>query len=148
MTYAQVATTIPEFGETEEIKFTIRGEEFSCPPELPVFILVDFALNYDQVSAEQFSEKTKDMLAAMFTMVLTEESGERFVAHLSDRTRPIGIKSMQRSIEYILEKYGMRPTPPSDGSSTSGAIPESGPNSTANAPDPESTYAELALAGS
>jgi hypothetical protein len=76
------------------------------------------------------------MFRELFAKVLLPESLDRLLARLSDMQRPIEVDQLPQVIEYLLGRYGMRPTEESSDSSTGSANPDGGTRPEAASPSP------------
>jgi hypothetical protein len=129
------------------VRLEIDGEGFEGPPDLPAIAGLRFLAAVDRWQ-EAGPEETVAMLPELFGHVLLPESLERFVARLDDQARPISLKQLPQVIAYLFTRYGMRPTPPSSGSSTGPGTPAAGPSSTAAPPSPGPTSSSSPSPGS
>lgn len=134
----------------KRIRFRVDPDTFECVPELPVMNLLDFAAMNEKISEARSSDVdgAKKMFHDMFDLVLIDEDVPRFLARLADKRNPIGIEQMQDIINHVMEKYGMRPTEPSDSSPDGSQIPDGGPSSTESSSAAESTSNVLQYPGS
>lgn len=103
------------------LKFRVDGDVFEAAPD----IAAELAMRFSDQAAKIDDENTNadeqiEVIHALFRMVLFPESADRFIARLSDPTRPIGNGKAQRIIAWLWEEYGLRPTE-SDSTSLSGS---------------------------
>jgi len=108
-------------------QFDIDGEVFNCATELPAGaakLLAQMA-NTDNVSRML-------LIGDFLDMVLLPDDAARFAVRLKDPVHPISLDLYGSIIEWMLEEYGMRPTPPSNSSVSSPT--NDGMNSTVGAP--------------
>lgn len=125
----------------KRLNFTIDGEEFEAAPGLPGDIYAEFVTIYSSTGETETYQEQHDALKRALSLVLLDESYERFQARLRDKTRPIDDDQMSDVVIWLLGEYGNRPTQPSQPSSDGPASPESGTSSTENTPPAESTSA-------
>jgi hypothetical protein len=127
---------IPDFGrQRKRVRFKVDGEVFEAAPGLPVEQAMEFAVMADQWRAEE-PEQAMRMFRELFAKVLLPESLDRLLARLSDMQRPIEVDQLPQVIEYLLGRYGMRPTEESSDSSTGSANPDGGTRPEAASPSP------------
>ena len=151
MTTIQVPTEdeVADFSRpVRRIAFRIAPDTFDCVVDLPVMNLIDFAEMADKITDTPLSQELKDLFEAMFQLILTDESAQLFLARLHDKQNPIGMEPVQQLVPWVMEKYGMRPTEPSDSSSDGQPSPGPGLNSTANVAPTVSTSESFLSIGS
>jgi hypothetical protein len=120
----------------KSLKFRVDGDLFEAAPDIPAELAIRFA---DQAAKLDEDDATSDdqvaVMHSLFEMVLFPESAERFIARLSDTTRPIGNGKVGRITRWLFEEYGMRPTD-TDSSSSSGSVnPDAGTSLTVTTSD-------------
>lgn len=121
---------IPDFSESHDrVLFRIDADVFEATRTPPGKVLARFAGRFANVEGLS-PEKQLDVYADALGMILLPESNGRFQKRLDDLENPISLEQSGRVIEYLLEKYGLRPTEPSSDSSTGPASPASGTSST------------------
>lgn len=98
-------------------KFRIDGDVFEAIRELPALTAMEFGQYANTLDGSNDLKEQGEAVERMFRMVLTKESGELFISRLSDVDNPIGAKQMNGIMMWLMEKYGFRPTAPSEGSS-------------------------------
>jgi hypothetical protein len=130
------------------IRFRMEGDIFEAASALPVLTILDFAEAADQIGDQAEISEARALFQRMFQMVLVPESAERFIARLEDAGNPIDLDQVMKAVDYVMEKYGMRPPQPSGSSSDGSATQPSGPNSTANAQPTAPTSDALPSTGS
>lgn len=118
------------------ITFRIDGDVFTAMPALPALTLIEFADTGERMWDGGEEDRSK-LFAKLFRMCLTDESAERFVDRLTDRTNPIDINQVNDVVDYLMERYGLRPTVPSGSSSAGSDSPDAGTRLTV--PTPVST---------
>lgn len=98
----------------------IAPDDFKCYPEIPLDAMMDIA---------QFAkEKEKDnsnpiekfqQLLKLFEAVMYPEDYERFISRTKRGTKekpnphPIGLQHVMNMLPWVMEVYGLRPTPES-----------------------------------
>jgi hypothetical protein len=117
------------------------GEVFQAPPSLGPRQLVQLAKGAKDLTTLVTAGDVEALLKGLdqlFTDILDDESGPRFVARLSSKDKPVDLKRQIIPILYrLMEAYGLRPTEPSKDSSTTPA--DTGTASTDGVPPAEST---------
>lgn len=81
-------------------------------------------------------------------LVLFPEHRDRFHQRLLDLHHPIDHRLLFRTLQRLLEEWGLRPTGPSGDSSDGSSPPDAGTNSTAAPPSPAATSAASPSTGS
>lgn len=102
---------------TKPHKFRIDGDTFEAIRELPALTAMEFGQYANTLDGSNDLKEQAEAVTRMFRMVLTKESGELFISRLSDVDNPIGAKQMNGIMMWLMEKYGFRPTAPSEDSS-------------------------------
>lgn len=102
---------------SKSLKIRIDGDTFTAIRELPALTAMEFGQYANTLDSSDDLKAQGNAIERMFRMVLTSESGERFIARLSDVDNPIGAKQMNSIMMFLMEKYGFRPTEPSEDSS-------------------------------
>lgn len=115
--------------------------------DLPAMLLVEFAAAMDAASEAEVA-KQPEIFADLFRLILNDESITVFLARMRDRDNPISLTQVTDILPWLMEKYGMRPTGPSESSSDGSAPPASGTSSTASSPATASTSADSTPTGS
>lgn len=92
--------------------------------------------------------EARRLLAEIMGIILRPESAALFMARFADRERPIELEQAMEVLNTAMERYGMVPTPPPDGSATGSANPGGGNFSTATVPDAASIPAGSPPTGS
>lgn len=110
------------------VEFTVDGDVFSAPGDLPVLTLIEFAERAS--GAGGASTLTQDVLVGLFELILYPTSAEQFIARMRDSERPIGLEQVMEIIPWLLEQYGLRPTEESKDSSAGSDNPGVGRSST------------------
>lgn len=109
--------------------FKVHGVHYWCLPDIPLDSLAELsAINEDEDSTTaQKSVKMMEFLASC----LAEHSATVFLENTQKGSQtPIGVKTIQQLVPWMMEQYGLRPTQESsessdgstddDGSSTGG----------------------------
>jgi hypothetical protein len=120
--------------ERRKIRFKIDGDVFYCVPDLPILVLIDFASMADKLDETAMDDKMRSLFVNMFNLVLVDESAERFIARMGDKSNPISMEQINEIMPWVMERYGLRPTEPSGSSSAGSPTLASGPSSTVNVP--------------
>lgn len=120
------ATPVKDFSrKRERLVFRIDDDIFEAATALPGKTLARFAARFADVENIPI-DKQLDAFADALGMVLLPESNSRFQKRLDDLENPIELEQASDVIQWLLEKYGLRPTEPSSDSSTGPASPASG----------------------
>lgn len=115
------------------IKFRVDDDVFEAAPDIPAELALDYAEKAEQLAGSDSTYETqKEVIHALFRMVLFPESADRFIARLSDRRNPIGQAKIARITKWLFEEYGLRPTEPDSASFTGSASLDAGTSSTAS----------------
>jgi hypothetical protein len=128
---------IADFSFSPEPKrFRINDDVFECAPELPLGTFAKIAgMKLDRAS---LTELGIEPMLQFFDELFIGDSSERFRGRVHDKTRPIGMRHIQKIMPWLLEVYGLRPTEPSEHFSPS---PESaGTTSTGGVSSEESIH--------
>lgn len=132
--------------EKPPIKFKIKKspnsdqyDVFEGLSDLPATLLVEFAGLSEKITESSLTDQPK-IFNALFELILTEESSQRFIERMSSKTEPIGINQINEILSWVMDQYGFgRPMEPSLDSSTGSESQDGGKSSMENAPLPEST---------
>ena len=117
-------------------------DTFEGVPGLPALALVSFSGLVDQQNDKMTIDEQVKFFIDLFGMILVEDSAARFVARMSNRDDPVEMDQVNAIMPWVMEQYGMRPTLPSEPSSSGSASPDDGKTSTADAP-PEVSTSEI-----
>jgi len=113
------------------LKFRIDEDVFEAAPDIAAELALEYADKVERLSGEDATnEQQKEIIHALFRMVLFPESAERFIARLSDQQRPIGQVKIGRITRWLFEEYGLRPTASDSASSTGSESQDAGTSST------------------
>jgi hypothetical protein len=103
------------------LPFRVDGDVFEAAPDVAAELAIEFMDLSSRLEDDKATvEDQIAVLHGMFRMVLFPESAERFIARLSDPTKPIGYEKVNRIVKWLFETYGLRPTE-SDSLSSSGS---------------------------
>lgn len=123
-------TTIRDFTEQHErLVFRIDDDVFEAARALPGKVLARFAARFADIE-NTAPDKAMDAITDALGLVLLPESNALFQKRLDDVANPISLDQAGRVIEWLMERYGQRPTEPSSPSATGSSSPESGMSST------------------
>lgn len=101
----------------KHFKFRIDGDVFEAIGELPALTAMEFGQYANTLDTSSDLAAQGKAIEAMFRMVLVSQSAELFINRLTDTNNPIGARQMNSIMMWMMEKYGFRPTAPSEGSS-------------------------------
>src|SRR6478752_969803 len=103
--------------DTEERDFTRRvnvrfrldhtsGEPdyFDGVPGLPALSLMEFASIMDTIEQSK-NPNDPELFVNMIKLTLADESADRFIARMHDKTDPIGIDQIMEIMPWLMEKY-------------------------------------------
>lgn len=120
----------------KRIQFKIDDDVFEAASAIPAEVLMDFAAQFAGMDPENAPvDKQLEAFRSVLSLVLLEESLDRFNARLRDRSNPIDIEQIEEIITWLFAEYGLRPTELSSGSSAGPSGPVSGMDSMANTAD-------------
>lgn len=123
---------------TEPVRFAVDRDVFEATPDIPAATMFRLAGMRSDLQGED-REQQWETMESVFRELLTDESFSLLKERLRSRDRPIGLKTMNEIIEWLMgEAYGVRPTGPSP-SSTEQSAATGGPTSTAGAQPEQST---------
>ena len=125
------------------------GEVFEAPPALgpgQLVELVDVLKTMGSLAGgatdPESARAAIQSIGRVFSELLDEETGPKFVALLTDRKKPVDLKrQLMPILQWLLEEYGLRPTTASPASSNTSTPTDAGTNSTDGPPLEESTPA-------
>lgn len=132
---------LPDFSKPRtRVAFKIDNDVFEAPPAIPAMVLMDYAKRFNTADAEKLDpEEQLKIMLDLLSVILKAPSYERFVERLSSKEEPIELDQVQTSIEYLMGKYGMRPTQPPSISSPGPVDQAGGTSLTGNTPVAVST---------
>lgn len=119
---------VRDFTHRIKVRFRIDDDVFNGVPGIPAFNLMEFGVLFDGLSEREIM-KQPDTFARMIDLVLTDESAALFKSRMADKVNPISLPQIQDVLPYLMERYGLRPTPPSAGSSDGSENPADGTSS-------------------
>lgn len=97
--------------------FRIGKDVFELPPEIPLGNIARVMTLARSMRSED-PEQLVENLLGFFDQVLLDEDAAVFRKRAQDKTNPIGFRQVMKLIPWVLEVYGLRPTPASSNSST------------------------------
>lgn len=140
MTATHEDTELKDFSSrAKPVRFRVDDDVFEAPAVIPAQVMLDFVSNFNTLGESADQDAQVNAMTAMIDMVLMPESAGRFKQRMGDRDNPIGLDQIQDILPWLMERYGMRPTEPSDTSSDGQADRETGTDSTATTHEPAST---------
>jgi len=96
---------------TAPVRFRIGADEFQARPMISAQRMVQLAEMGEKIDAAEGMVKLS-IFTEVFELALYPESLERFRARLYDDDNPIGMGQVGQVIEWLIEQYAGRPTPP------------------------------------
>jgi hypothetical protein len=124
------------------IPFRVDEDVFEAAPGIAAELALDYGDKVDRLTsgdADTSADDQREIIHALFRMVLFPESAERFIARLSDQRNPIGHHQIIRITQWLFEEYGLRPTESDTASSTGSESQDAGTSSTVTTPGVVST---------
>lgn len=126
----ETATPVKDFSrKRERLVFRIDEDIFEAATALPGNVLAQFATRFSNIESIPLDQQLK-VFADALGLVLLPESNGRFQKRLDDLENPIELEQASDVIQWLLERYGLRPTEPSSDSSTGPQSPAPGTSST------------------
>lgn len=113
-------TEIKDFSRPiEPHPFRINEDIFSIIPSIPLGLVSDVMSAVRNVRTDGTNDLKgqMDALEVVFKILLTDDCVDKFVARLSSKLAPIDQHQLMDIVTWALEKYGLRPTQPSETSS-------------------------------
>lgn len=119
----------------KSIKFKVDDDIFEAVPDIAAELAMEYADKLEQMT--QFDPedegkleigKQKEIVYSTLRLVLFPESADRFIDRLKDQLNPIGQKRFGEITQWLLEKYGLRPTESDSASSPGSESQDSGTN--------------------
>lgn len=101
----------------KRIKFRIDDDTFEAISDLPALTAMEFGQYANTLDTSSDLKEQAKALETMFRLVLTKKSAETFIDRLTNVDKPIGARQMNSITMWLMEKYGFRPTVPSEASS-------------------------------
>ena len=117
------------------IEFKIDDDVFRCHPRLPAQVMIDFAVQAEQMGDSPTSEQGVQAMLDVLKATLIPDHYRRFSERMSDVDNPIELPQVSEIVPWIMEEYGLRPTEPSGQSSDGPSVPERGMSSMENTSD-------------
>jgi len=134
---------IPDFTPPPGPRFRIYGEVYEGVREIGADTIIEVMASVQNLEGEPGDQVR--LIKEIMTTVLVAESAQRFVANMSNRVEPIGLRTLTTTLNWLIEQYTGRPTEPGSDSSPGSESPESGTSSTATTSDEESTSSDYRL---
>lgn len=95
--------------QTKPITFELDEETFTCRPEIPGTLLLEYA---EMIGQDNVSVSAKVVLD-FFKAVMRDEEHARFRKFTDSPDNPVNIQVLGEIVEYLLGEYAQRPTQPS-----------------------------------
>lgn len=118
--------TLPSDGES--LKFRIGADIFDAVSTIPLGLLPDVVSTGANL-ADGSQDKIEKVLN-IFDVLLWDESAAKLRERIRDKKNPISDKHILPIVHWLLEQYGLRPTQPSDTSSSSSDVTDGSTTST------------------
>lgn len=99
----------------EPVTFRIAPDTFECWPEIPLDSLIELSTLSTMTDRKAQMDAVKDLIDA----VMSPEQAAVFRRRCRPGTKeepntsPIGVRHIQDLLPWLMEAYGLRPTPPS-----------------------------------
>lgn len=120
-----------DFSATRKvIRFRVDEDVFEAAPSIAADLALEYAELAETLTEGASMSKQRDVIHALFRMVLLPESADRFINRLSDQRNPIGHDQITRITQWLFEEYGLRPTEAGSASSTGSVNRDAGTSST------------------
>jgi hypothetical protein len=136
------------------LKFRVDDDVFEAPPDIAAELALQFADEAERLGVGDDGDERPSVASQVqvmhnvIKMILLPDSAERFIARLRDPAHPIGVEVFQEVTEYLLERYGLRPTESDSPSSSGSDNLATGTNSKVSALDEASNFASSATTAS
>lgn len=127
----------------EPKRFKINDDVFEAAPALPLGLASQLS-KFKDIAAEGASDK----LLEFFDEILFDQSAERFRERANSKTEPLPMTLLMPIINWLLEEYGLRPTQPSEISSSTSESEDGSTTSTDGASAEASTGPDSSSQGS
>jgi hypothetical protein len=101
----------------KNFKFRLDGDVFEAISDLPALTAMEFGQYANTLDTSSDLGEQAKAVETMFRLVLTKQSADLFISRLSNVDNPIGARAMNSVMMWLMEKYGFRPTAPSEVSS-------------------------------
>lgn len=115
----------------DPVRFKIHDDVFEGVEELPTGKGLHFIALMEKMDPASVEDHAK-VIEEMVRLVLVPESAQLMLDRLDGKGKAIGLKTFTDVLQWLMEKYGLRPTELSSDSSPGQNTPESGMNSTEN----------------
>lgn len=112
----------------KNIKFKIDDDIFEATRELPGLAGIEVAAYANQLdqSNGMDPDAIKELVTKIYRLVLLPASAELLLNRLADQTNPVGVETMTNVMQWLIGRYGLRPTVPSGSSADGSSNPETG----------------------
>ena len=117
--------------QSKQIKFTVGEQEYEAVPALGLGLAVEMS-NIGKTFAGGEGLERVEALWEFFGGILQGDGADRLKQQAHSKIDPLDIKQLMDIMNWLLEVYGLRPTQPSNDSSTGSS--DDGKSSTAGAP--------------
>jgi hypothetical protein len=135
---------IPDFTPPRGPRFRVYAEVYEGVREIGADVILEMMAqiqDLDEVPVSRQLEIIKEVMGGL----LVADSATRFVANMSNRQDPIGLQTLQKAVNWLMEQYLKRPTEPDSGSSPGSESRESGTSSTETTLVEELTFSDYRL---
>lgn len=96
----------------EPKRFRVNDDIFECAPEIPLHALALAAnLKIDVNLLKEDPEKALVPIFEFFEEIMLGDSYQRFYVRFKDNQKPIGIRHLMKIVPWLVEEYGVTPTP-------------------------------------
>jgi hypothetical protein len=121
--------------QSKQIKFTVGAQEYDAVPALGLGLAVEMS-NIGKTFAGGEGLERVDTLWEFFGGILQDDGADRLKKQAYSKIDPLDIRQLMNIMNWLLEVYGLRPTQPSNDSSTGSS--DDGKSSTDGAQPEES----------
>lgn len=120
--------------EKKDVRFRIYDDIFYGVQEIPALTMLRYAAKSGTLlDSGSTGEEEIAALNELIHLLLIPESAELLMQRMQDNSEnAIGLETYMKILPWLMEQYGMRPTPPSSGSPDGSPSPDDGTSSTAN----------------
>jgi hypothetical protein len=142
---AASADDVPDLSRPRtSVSFVMYGQRYDGPPVIPAMVLMRYTKIMDAVDEKSGVEDQMNAMLKILEATLRKESYARFVAAMDQpedghENESLDMNDLQKAIEYLMEKHGMRPTESASDSQAGSASPADGTSSEAVTSDTVST---------
>lgn len=109
--------------------FRVNDDIFAVIPQIPLGLVADVMKAVKGARTEDGQPDLEGMLG-IYDILLVDECVPRWRERMNSKTEPIGHEQLLEVTNWALEKYGLRPTQPSETSSTGSDVAETSTAST------------------